>query len=93
MHVFKVPGLRNVEVTAPYLHDGQAETLEEAVDIMGKTQLGKTISDGNIKLLVMFLKTLTGEYNGQSLATQGNTIVEADHSDDSSQTSSGGDDS
>ena len=92
LHVFKVPGLRNVEVTAPYLHDGQAETLEEAVDIMGKTELGKAISEGNIELLVMFLKTLTGEYKGQSLAAKNNAIVEADHSSDSSETAGTADD-
>ena len=68
MYVFKVPSLRNVEVTAPYLHDGKAETLEQAVEIMGKTQIGNTISDEDIALLVKFLKTLTGEYNGISLA-------------------------
>lgn len=29
---FKVPGLRNVELTAPYMHDGRFETLEEVID-------------------------------------------------------------
>jgi cytochrome c peroxidase len=92
LHVFKVPSLRNVEVTAPYLHDGQVETLEEAVDIMGKTQLGKTISEGDIELLVTFLKTLTGEYKGQSLAAKSNAMVEADHSTNSSETPGTADD-
>jgi len=68
MHVFKVPSLRNIEVTAPYLHDGKAETLEEVIAIMGKTQIGKTISDEDIVLLASFLKTLTGEYDGISLS-------------------------
>lgn len=68
MHVFKVPSLRNIEVTAPYLHDGKAASLEEVVAIMGRTQIGKNIDTEDISLLVKFLRTLTGEYNGRSLA-------------------------
>jgi cytochrome c peroxidase len=70
MHVFKVPSLRNVEVTAPYLHDGNAETLEEAIAIMGKTQIGKIICEDDISLLAQFLRTLTGEYNGMPLSEE-----------------------
>ena len=58
---FKVPTLRNVELTYPYFHDGQARTLEEAVDIMGRLQLGRTYSADEIGSIVAFLKTLTGE--------------------------------
>lgn len=58
---FKVPTLRNVELTYPYFHDGEADTLEEAVDIMGKLQLGRTYSKEEIDQIVAFLKTLTGE--------------------------------
>ena len=58
---FKVPTLRNVELTYPYFHDGEARTLEEAVDIMGRLQLGRTYSEGEIGSIVAFLKTLTGE--------------------------------
>ena len=58
---FKVPTLRNVELTYPYFHDGQAATLEEAVDIMGRLQLGRTYSADEIGSIVAFLKTLTGE--------------------------------
>ena len=60
--VFKVPSLRNIAVTAPYLHDGSAETIEEAISIMGKTQLGRTLSTEEIRLIKSFLYTLTGEY-------------------------------
>ena len=67
MHVFKVPSLRNIEVTAPYLHDGKAASLEEVIAIMGRTQIGKNINDRDIALLAKFLRTLTGEYNGRSL--------------------------
>jgi cytochrome c peroxidase len=58
---FKVPTLRNVEMTYPYFHDGEAETLTEAVDVMGRLQLGKKFSDQENTLIVAFLKTLTGE--------------------------------
>jgi cytochrome c peroxidase len=67
MHVFRVPSLRNVEITAPYLHDGEAKTLEQVVEIMGRTQLGKFLNSSDIDLIVKFLKTLTGEYNGRPL--------------------------
>lgn len=73
-HVFKVPSLRNVEVTAPYLHDGRAETLEQAIAIMGRTQTGKTLDDRDIALIAGFLKTLTGEYRGEPLAPRGSEI-------------------
>lgn len=65
--VFKVPSLRNVELTAPYLHDGSAKTLEDAVVMMGRTQLGKTISKKEAKLITQFLRTLTGEYKNTLL--------------------------
>lgn len=59
--MFKVPTLRNVELTYPYFHDGEAATLEEAVDIMGRLQLGREYSAQEIADIVAFLKTLTGE--------------------------------
>ena len=58
---FKVPTLRNVELTYPYFHDGEAATLEEATDIMGRLQLGRKYSAEEIEMLVAFMKTLTGE--------------------------------
>jgi len=58
---FKVPTLRNVELTYPYFHDGEAQTLSEAVDVMGKLQLGRTFNKQEISDIVAFLKTLTGE--------------------------------
>lgn len=59
--VFKVPGLRNVALTAPYFHDGSAATLEEAVSTMGRAQLGLRLSSREVELLVLFLGTLTAE--------------------------------
>jgi len=64
---FKVPTLRNVEMTYPYFHDGAVWTLEEAVDIMGKLQLGRTYSKEEIARIVAFLKTLTGNQPGFKL--------------------------
>jgi len=58
---FKVPTLRNVELTYPYFHDGEADTLEKAVDIMGKLQVGRAYSKEEIAKIVAFLKTLTGK--------------------------------
>lgn len=58
---FKVPTLRNVELTYPYFHDGEAATLSEAVDIMGRLQLGRKYEKTEIDQIVAFLKTLTGD--------------------------------
>jgi len=58
---FKVPTLRNVELTYPYFHDGEAATLEDAVDTMGRLQLGKQFSADENAKIVAFLKTLTGD--------------------------------
>ncbi|MCU7850652.1 MAG: cytochrome-c peroxidase [Candidatus Thiodiazotropha sp. (ex Monitilora ramsayi)] len=58
---FKVPTLRNVEMTYPYFHDGEAETLTEAVDVMGRLQLGKKFTDAENMQIVAFLKSLTGD--------------------------------
>ena len=66
-HVFRVPSLRNVALTAPYFHDGSAATLEQAVAIMGRSQLGRTIPAADIEEIVAFLRTLTGEYRGRLL--------------------------
>ncbi|NBU98535.1 MAG: cytochrome-c peroxidase [Spirochaetia bacterium] len=65
--VFKVPSLRNINLTAPYLHDGSAETLEDAVRIMSIYQLGRTLSSEESEKIVKFLKTLTGELKGKRL--------------------------
>lgn len=65
--VFRVPSLRNVAVTAPYFHDGHTATLDDAVEIMGRHQLGRVLDPLDTQLLVDFLKTLTGEYRGRPL--------------------------
>ncbi len=67
MYEFKVPSLRNVALTAPYFHDGNAKTLEEAVYIMAKYQLGRSMPQQDIEAIAAFLRTLTGEYQNKPL--------------------------
>lgn len=67
-HRFKVPGLRNIELTWPYFHDGTRQTLEDAVRDMGIYQSDVDLSDEQVALITAFLKTLTGEnITGKSL--------------------------
>ncbi|MBQ5603653.1 MAG: heme-binding domain-containing protein [Bacteroidales bacterium] len=68
-HRFKVPGLRNVEHTWPYYHDGTRHTLEEAVLDMGKYQSGVDLAQAEVDKITAYLKTLTGEYKGKPVAT------------------------
>ena len=68
LHLFKVPTLRNVELTFPYFHDGSVATLEEAVKIMARVQHDKDLSKDEVDKIVAFLKTLTGEYQGKSVS-------------------------
>jgi cytochrome c peroxidase len=70
MHKFKVPTLRNVELTAPYLHDGTVTSLDEAVRIMGIYLAGFDIPQQDRKLIVSYLRTLTGEFEGKPLTGQ-----------------------
>jgi len=60
-NVFKVPSLRNVEHTAPYFHNGLAQTLDEAINIMGLNQLGREIPPNERTKIAAFLKSLSGE--------------------------------
>ena len=59
--VYKVPTLRNIELTSPYFHDGSAKTLEGAIKKMSYHNLGFEIEDDKVKYIKAFLKTLTGE--------------------------------
>lgn len=61
-HMWRVPTWRNVAVTAPYFHNGSVATLDEAVRVMAKTQLNKNLSDKEVKDIVEFLTSLTGEF-------------------------------
>jgi cytochrome c peroxidase len=60
-HVFRVPGLRNVALTAPYFHDGSARTLEDAIQVMARYQLGRQLTADQVCSIAAFLRSLTGE--------------------------------
>ncbi len=60
-NVFKVPTLRNIELTAPYFHDASAKTLPQAVKTMSYHNLGFELSDAQVSNIVAFMLTLTGE--------------------------------
>ena len=61
INVFKVPTLRNIVKTAPYFHDGSAKSLKDALQTMAKYNLGIEFQEQEIKDLVEFFKTLSGE--------------------------------
>lgn len=81
-HRFKVPGLRNVEHTWPYYHDGTRETLEDAVRDMGIYQSGVELTSLEVDQITSFLKTLTGEYQGKLLTNDTPRDVIHDHNHD-----------
>ena len=60
-YVFRAGPLRNIALTAPYFHSGEVWDLEEAVAIMGTSQLGADLTPDEIKSITAFLHTLTGE--------------------------------
>jgi len=61
MFIFKVPSLRNIEKTFPYFHDGSVANLNDAVKIMGKTELNKDLTEEQVNSIVTFLNTLTAD--------------------------------
>ncbi len=66
-HLWKVPTLRNIALTAPYFHNGSVKTLDTAVKLMAKLQLNKELSDQEIADIVAFLNALTGEFPRQAM--------------------------
>jgi cytochrome c peroxidase len=67
-YVFKVPSLRDVAMTPPYFHDGSVATLPQAVRIMARVQLGRTLTEEQINDLLAFLNSLTGKVPGDFAA-------------------------
>jgi cytochrome c peroxidase len=65
---FKVPSLRNITETGPYLHDGSVKTLEEMVSKMAEYQLGKALTPEETTSIVTFLKSLKGEIPAKYIA-------------------------
>lgn len=80
-HRFKVPGLRNVELTWPYYHDGSRVTMDEAVRDMALYQCDVELADEDVEAIVAFLTTLTGEYNGVKLTSKNEygVVIDDDH--------------
>ncbi|MCK5662754.1 MAG: c-type cytochrome [Thiotrichaceae bacterium] len=78
-HVWRVPTLRNISLTAPYFHNGAVKTLAEAVRVMAKTQLNKNLSNTEVQDIVAFLKGLTGEFPEQTMprlpASPGTSVI------------------
>ena len=66
--VFKVPSLRNIVETGPYFHNGSIAKLEDAVSLMAEHQLGKTIGEEQVRSIVTFLGSLTGEIDTDYIA-------------------------
>ncbi|MEN8147753.1 MAG: cytochrome c peroxidase [Campylobacterota bacterium] len=60
-NVFKVPTLRNITLTAPYFHDANSSTLQDAIIVMARYNLGISISKKDVDLIIAFLKTLEGD--------------------------------
>ena len=77
-HLWKVPTLRNIALTAPYFHNGSVKTLEEAVKVMAKLQLDKKLSAEEVADITAFLGALTGTFPKQTMpvlpATPGKTF-------------------
>lgn len=80
-YMWKVPTLRNIALTAPYFHNGSAKTLDDAVRVMAKVQLNKDLEDVQVRDIIAFLGTLTGEFPDMDLprlpATSGWSIVDS----------------
>jgi len=78
-HFYRVPTWRNISLTAPYFHNGSVKSLEEAVRVMAKVQLNKTITDEQVQSIVAFLGSLTGELPKMTLPklppTSGTSLV------------------
>lgn len=73
-HFFRVPTLRNVAVTAPYFHNGAVNALADAVRVMARSQLNKSLSDAEVSDLVSFLSSLTGKFPKQELPRLPETV-------------------
>jgi cytochrome c peroxidase len=65
--MWRVPTLRNLTYTAPYMHTGTVKTLPEAVRVMASTQLDKTLSDAEVADIVAFLESLNGPFPQQTM--------------------------
>ncbi len=79
--MWRVMSLRNVAVTAPYFHNGTVKKLDEAVRVMGKTQLNVDLTDQQVQDITVFLDTLTGKFPEQKMprlpSTPNSSVIDA----------------
>lgn len=88
-HYFKTPTLRNITLTAPYLHNGRVNSLAEAIRLMASTQLDVELTSEEVADLTAFMEALEGEFPNLSFprlpSRSGESVihasVKADHSD------------
>ena len=73
-NLWRVPTWRNVALTAPYFHNGKVKTLDEAVRVMGKTQLDMDLTEEQVSDIVAFLNSLTGEFPTQTMPKLPTTV-------------------
>lgn len=73
-YMWRVPTWRNVALTAPYFHNGSVKTLDEAVRVMAKTQLNKDLKEDEVRAIVAFLNSLTGEIPPQTMPVLPQTV-------------------
>jgi len=66
-NVWRVPGLRNLVYTAPYMHNGSVKSLPEAVRVMASTQLNRTLTAQQVGDITAFLQSLTGPFPRQTM--------------------------
>lgn len=60
-YVFRAAPLRNVALTPPYFHSGEVWELEQAVAIMGDSQLGRQLNQDEVSAITAFLRSVTGD--------------------------------
>jgi len=64
-HMFRIPSLRNIALTAPYMHNGKVPDLKEAIRVMARVQLDKELETAQVDDLAAFLEGLTGRFPRQ----------------------------
>ncbi|HEY2774888.1 MAG TPA: cytochrome-c peroxidase [Candidatus Binatia bacterium] len=81
-NMWRVPSWRNIALTAPYFHNGSVATLDEAVRVMAKIQLGKDLDEQQVADIVSFLESLTGKFPEQTMprlpSVEAKTVVPVD---------------
>lgn len=74
LFVFKVPSLRNVAKTGPYFHDGSVASLDSAIRLMARHQLGLELNDAQVSDIHAWLNSLTGELPADYIAQPPKTL-------------------